>query len=106
VYPLAIASNFLLRLAWSLKLSSHLNARAGGGALVFAVEAAEVFRRWVWVFLRVEWECVKMADARDTVGTANTAPGLDEMEMGSVVFDNGDPDSENEKNGPDKGDYV
>jgi hypothetical protein len=50
----------LLRLTWSVKLSSHLHHQAGEGSLViFALECAEVLRRWMWVFVRVEWEVVK-----------------------------------------------
>ena len=86
--------NLLLRLAWSLKLSSHLNARAGGGALVFTVEAAEVFRRWVWVFLRVEWECVRREEES---GQEILHDGQDDLELDDVVFDDGDqPDEKGE----------
>lgn len=27
--------------------------------LIFGLEMAEMMRRWVWVFLRVEWEVVR-----------------------------------------------
>ncbi|KAI0256254.1 EXS-domain-containing protein [Lactifluus subvellereus] len=61
VYPLALFINLILRLTWSVKLSSHLHARAQGeGSLViFWLEVAELVRRWVWVFIRVEWEIVR-----------------------------------------------
>lgn len=63
VYPLALFINLVLRLTWSIKLSSHLHARAlGEGSLViFWVEVAELVRRWIWVFIRVEWEIVRRA---------------------------------------------
>jgi EXS family protein len=61
VYPLALFINLVLRLTWIIKLSSHLHARAlGEGSLVvFWVEVAELVRRWIWVFIRVEWEIVR-----------------------------------------------
>ena len=63
VYPLALFINLVLRLTWSIKLSSHLHASAQGeGSLViFWLEVAELVRRWIWVFIRVEWEIVKRA---------------------------------------------
>ena len=63
VYPLALFINLVLRLTWSVKLSSHLHAKAQGEGsfLIFWVEVAELVRRWVWVFIRVEWEIVRRA---------------------------------------------
>ena len=61
VYPLALFINLILRLTWSVKLSSHLHARVQGeGSLfIFWLEIAELVRRWVWVYIRVEWEIVR-----------------------------------------------
>lgn len=61
VYPLALFLNLVLRLTWSIKLSSHLHAKAQGegSLLIFWVEVAELVRRWMWVFIRVEWEIVR-----------------------------------------------
>jgi EXS family len=63
VYPLALFINLILRLTWSVKLSSHLHSRAQGegSLLIFWLEVAELVRRWVWVFIRVEWEIVRRA---------------------------------------------
>jgi hypothetical protein len=58
-YYLAIVLDLLLRLCWSLKLSSHLQRVASGQAFVFLFEVLEVFRRFVWIYFRVEWEVVK-----------------------------------------------
>lgn len=58
-YYCAIIMDLALRLCWSLKLSSHLQRHATGQAFVFLFEILEVFRRFVWNFFRVEWECVK-----------------------------------------------
>lgn len=59
VYYIAISLNLVLRLTWSLKLSSHLHSVADLEGGVFLVETLELIRRWVWVFFRVEWEAVK-----------------------------------------------
>lgn len=59
VYYIAISLNLVLRLTWSLKLSSHLHSMADLESGVFLMEALELIRRWVWVFFRIEWEAVK-----------------------------------------------
>lgn len=59
VYPLLVAINFVLRMTWSIKLSSHLHLQTDGGHAIFYVEIAEIVRRWLWVFIRVEWEMIK-----------------------------------------------
>ncbi|KAI0302612.1 EXS family-domain-containing protein [Russula brevipes] len=70
VYPLAVFINLVLRLTWSVKLSTHLHAKAQGEGsfFIFWIEVAELVRRWVWVFIRVEWEIVK----RDQEGAKHT----------------------------------
>ena len=67
-YPFAVFANLVLRLTWSLKLSSHLHAQVSGALLFFWLELAELLRRWLWVFFRVEWECVKIATEREDRG--------------------------------------
>ncbi|KAF2644146.1 protein-ER retention protein-like protein [Massarina eburnea CBS 473.64] len=55
----AIIVDAMLRCTWSFKLSPHLdhfNDLEGG---IFLMEALEVFRRWVWIFFRVECEWVR-----------------------------------------------
>jgi len=57
-YYAAIVIDFLLRGTWSIKLSphlDHLNEMEGG---IFLLELLEIFRRWVWVFFRVEKEYI------------------------------------------------
>lgn len=51
--------NFILRMTWSIKLSSHLHSKSDGTYTIFFVEIAEIVRRWLWVFIRVEWEVIK-----------------------------------------------
>lgn len=74
-YYLAIIMDFALRLCWSLKLSSHLQRHATGQTFVFIFEVLEVFRRFVWNFFRVEWECVKeKVDASESPPSSASDP--------------------------------
>lgn len=57
VYYFAIALNFVLRILWSFKLSVHFQLSQEG--LTFVLEVCEVFRRFVWILFRVEWEAVE-----------------------------------------------
>ncbi|KAJ7217891.1 EXS family-domain-containing protein, partial [Mycena pura] len=59
IYPLVVFLNLVLRLTWSIKLSSHLHSKSEGSVAIFWLEIAEVLRRWMWVFVRVEWEVIK-----------------------------------------------
>ncbi|KAJ7901994.1 EXS family-domain-containing protein [Mycena olivaceomarginata] len=59
VYPLLVFLNLVLRLTWSIKLSTHLHSKTDRSVAIFWLEMAEVGRRWMWVFLRVEWEVIK-----------------------------------------------
>ncbi|KAF9010551.1 EXS family-domain-containing protein [Cyathus striatus] len=61
VYPLLVFLNLVLRMAWSIKLSSHLHLERDGSVAFFWLEIAEMARRWLWVFIRVEWEVIKKA---------------------------------------------
>ncbi|KAF5326464.1 hypothetical protein D9611_000342 [Ephemerocybe angulata] len=63
VYPLLIFLNLVLRMSWSVKLSSHLHSARDGSMAIFWLEVAELVRRWLWVFIRVEWEMVKRMQA-------------------------------------------
>ncbi|KAF8210444.1 EXS family-domain-containing protein [Mycena galopus ATCC 62051] len=66
VYPLLVFLNLVLRLTWSIKLSTHLHAKTDGSVAIFWLEMAEVVRRWMWVFLRVEWEVIKKSTSAKT----------------------------------------
>lgn len=75
IYYLAIFFDLLLRFTWSLKLSSHLHSIHEIEQGVFMLEALEVIRRWMWVYLRVEWEsCKKQVPSR--AASMNGANGL------------------------------
>ncbi|ORX33919.1 EXS family-domain-containing protein [Kockovaella imperatae] len=64
VYHLFALIDLVLRFTWSLKLSSHLHTISEIESGVFMMEALELIRRWMWVFIRMEWEAVKMTEAR------------------------------------------
>lgn len=53
VYFWVIGSNLILRCTWTYKLSAHLRHNY---LTVFAITALEIFRRFQWVFFRVENE--------------------------------------------------
>lgn len=61
IYYFVIVLDFLLRCTWSIKLSPHLDHYNDVEGGIFLMEALEVFRRWVWIFLRVEAEWGKAA---------------------------------------------
>jgi len=51
IYWWMVISNFLLRITWTYKLSSHLRNHQVTSLLV---SVCEIFRRFQWIFLRVE----------------------------------------------------
>lgn len=59
IYYLIILLDLILRFTWSLKLSSHLHSIHEIEMGIFLLEALEVTRRWIWVYVRVEWEAVR-----------------------------------------------
>jgi hypothetical protein len=79
IYYLFILLDLLLRLTWSLKLSSHLHSVQEVEAGVFLVELMEVVRRWMWCYLRIEWEAVRKGAGSEVIShhasSAPTGPG-------------------------------
>ncbi|KAI8326267.1 EXS-domain-containing protein [Martensiomyces pterosporus] len=55
IYYFAMVTDFLLRVTWAMKLSSHIqiDVMAYGG---FWLNVFEIYRRWQWTFLRIEKE--------------------------------------------------
>jgi hypothetical protein len=82
--------DLILRFTWSLKLSSHLHTIAEIESGVFMMEALELLRRWMWVFVRVEWEAVKQSEVKSFTETRGLGVGLGQSQ---VVWD-GDGDKE------------
>ncbi|ORX63177.1 EXS-domain-containing protein [Hesseltinella vesiculosa] len=73
VYVLAILLDFVLRITWSLKLSSHIYFQRIAGN-IFLVELLEVVRRWLWIIFRLENEWVKRGSGLPTNTTDRHSP--------------------------------
>ncbi|RXK34725.1 hypothetical protein M231_08023 [Tremella mesenterica] len=84
VYHLFAMVDFVLRFTWSLKLSSHLHTISEIESGVFMMEALELVRRWMWVFVRLEWEAVKMMESR---GWRNGVREERRLEGGRILFE-------------------
>ncbi|KAI6110584.1 EXS-domain-containing protein [Pisolithus croceorrhizus] len=83
VYPLIVFLNLVLRMTWSIKLSSHLHLQSEGSVVIFFLEVAEVLRRWMWVFLRIEWEVVRKG--RDKERPTDTTDELELLDAHKVL---------------------
>lgn len=75
LYYLVIASDLMLRCTWSLKLSPHLDHIVDFESSIFVIEFLEVFRRWVWIFFRVETEWLRN-------NSANVGLAVDDILLG------------------------
>ncbi|OXG13801.1 hypothetical protein C349_05592 [Cryptococcus neoformans var. grubii Br795] len=64
IYHLFTIIDLILRFTWSLKLSNRLHTISEIESGVFLMETLELMRRWMWVFIRAEWEAVKMKEHR------------------------------------------
>ncbi|KAI1872877.1 uncharacterized protein JN550_003751 [Neoarthrinium moseri] len=73
LYYGVVGLDLLLRCTWSLKLSPHLDHFADFESSIFVIEFLEVFRRWAWIFFRVETEWI-----RNNAGPALPGPVLDD----------------------------
>lgn len=78
IYPILIFLNLLLRMTWSVKLSTHVQSSRDGSFAFFWLEVAELVRRWLWVFIRVEWEAVKNGEVKASISVMDDE---DEYEM-------------------------
>lgn len=88
VYHLFALVDLILRFTWSLKLSSHLHTISEIESGVFLMEALELVRRWMWVFIRIEWEAVKKGEAQ-RLGRARGAVLWDDGGEGKQGVGNG-----------------
>jgi len=76
IYPVLIFVNLLLRMSWSIKLSTYVHSSESGSVAFFWLQVLELVRRWLWVFLRVEWEAIKKArDSRVTTAHEDDRSG-------------------------------
>lgn len=72
VYHIFTLIDLVLRFTWSLKLSSHLHTISEIETGVFLMEGLELVRRWMWIFVRIEWEGVKMGEVARFASAANS----------------------------------
>jgi len=84
VYYAVIAMDLVLRCTWTLKISARLDRISDFESSIFLIQFLEVFRRWVWIFFRVETEWI-----RSTPGL-----GADDIPMNNFLGDAYQDDSE------------
>ncbi|KAK4129297.1 EXS-domain-containing protein [Parathielavia appendiculata] len=70
VYYVVIVLDLVLRCTWMIKLSPQMDRISDFESSIFLIQFLEVFRRWVWIFFRVETEWIR---------NASTGLGLDNM---------------------------
>lgn len=73
MYYAVIVLDLLLRCTWSMKLSPHLDKFSDFESGIFLIEFLEVFRRWVWIFFRVETEWIR---------NSSSGLGIDDILLG------------------------
>ncbi|KAI4334083.1 hypothetical protein L6164_018818 [Bauhinia variegata] len=81
VYFWVIGSNLVLRCTWTYKLSAHLRHNY---LTVFTIAALEIFRRFQWIFFRVENEWNKMNSKSHIQLSAIEIPNEGEKLLDSV----------------------
>ena len=72
-----IAIDLVLRFAWAFKLSPHLEHFYDIEGGIFLLELLEVFRRFLWVFFRVETEWVRTKFSSEVL-LGDIGPKIDE----------------------------
>ena len=60
LYYVAIVQDFILRFAWSFRISLDLQLEAQVNLMYTLLAGLEIFRRFVWNFFRVEFEHVRV----------------------------------------------
>jgi hypothetical protein len=99
IYYVAIALNFVLRILWSFKLSVHFQLSQEG--LTFVLELCEVFRRFVWILFRVEWEAIERGlIPRYHMGQYPNLPRATSDLSALVVMDSRESDGISKKKSP------
>ncbi|KAK2020265.1 EXS family protein [Colletotrichum eremochloae] len=59
IYYGVIVMDLMLRCTWAVKLSANLDKFTDFESSIFLLQSLEVFRRWVWIFFRVETEWIR-----------------------------------------------
>lgn len=74
IYYIVIGMDLILRCTWAMKLNGRLDKLGDLESGIFLIEFLEVFRRWVWIFLRVETEWIR---------NSSTGLGVDDILLGN-----------------------
>ena len=72
-YYFVIVLDLLLRCTWMMKLSPSMDRLTDFESSIFLIQFLEVFRRWIWIFFRVETEWIR---------NTSTGLGVDDILMG------------------------
>jgi hypothetical protein len=83
LYYAVIGLDLALRCTWAMKLSVHLDKFTDFEGGIFLIEFLEVFRRWVWIFFRVETEWIR---------NTPTGLGVDDILLGDYQGKDDDDD--------------
>jgi EXS family len=67
VYLAAVLLNFMLRLTWLMRPIGFVEVQSHAGLANFFLQMGELVRRWIWVFIRVEWEMIKKNQGHTTI---------------------------------------
>ncbi|PKA65857.1 Phosphate transporter PHO1-2 [Apostasia shenzhenica] len=84
VYYWVLSSNLVLRCTWTYKLSAHLRHNY---ITVFTITALEIFRRFQWIFFRVENEWSKMTSKSNSELVMEEMVKEEERLLGSSIHD-------------------
>ena len=85
LYYVVMILDLMLRCTWSMKLSPHLDKFSDFESGIFLIEFLEVFRRWVWIFFRVEAEWLR---------NTTTGLGVEDILLSSFQGKHDDSDEE------------
>ncbi|ROT36887.1 EXS family protein [Sodiomyces alkalinus F11] len=84
VYYAVIALDLVLRCTWATRLSGRLAPLNDREGFLFLLQLLEVFRRWVWIFFRVEAEFIR--------NSSSAGLGVDDILLGDYKEDSEDDD--------------
>lgn len=63
VYLAAVLLNLMFRLTWLMRPLGLVEVQSHVGLANFFLQMGELIRRWIWVFIRVEWEVIKKGES-------------------------------------------
>lgn len=85
LYYVVIIMDLMLRCTWAMKLSPRLDKFSDFEGGIFLIEFLEVFRRFVWIFFRIETEWLR---------NTSTGLGVDDILLGDFQGKHDDDDND------------